>query len=83
MLKTLLICWIPAVVTLSRAAVADYIDTIAFGATVSEQSHGFTQVRSEIIHGGLGEPARRLLPLDPISYNGGSLSFRLKVDPQQ
>ena len=34
-------------------------------------------------NGGLGEPARQLLPLEPVSYNGGWVSFRLKVDPQQ
>jgi hypothetical protein len=58
------------------------LDVISFGDPASEQSHGLTQFRSEVVHGGLGEQARQLLPLDPISYNGGWVSFKLKVDPR-
>ena len=37
---------------------------------------------SEVIRGGLGEPARRLLPRSPLSdMYGGELNFKLKVDP--
>lgn len=67
--------------SLSRALAADYLDAIVFGDTASEQVHNFTQVNSEVIQGGLGEPARKLLPLNPVSYDGGSISFTLKVDP--
>jgi hypothetical protein len=62
---------------------AEVLDTISFGDTASEQSHGLAQIRSEVIHGGLGEPARQLLPLEPVSFNGGSVSFYLKVDPER
>jgi len=67
----------------SSATAADYLDVVSLGDAASEQSHGFTQVSSEVIRGGMGEPARRLLPLKPISYDGGSVSFTLKVDPQR
>jgi len=59
------------------------LDTLILGDAASEQSHGLTAAHSEVIRAGLGEPARRLLPLSPVSYNGGSMSFALKVDPQQ
>jgi hypothetical protein len=64
------------------AVAADYQDVISFGDPNSEHSHGLSQFRSEVIQGGLGEKARQLLPLDPVSYNGGSVSFTLKVDPK-
>lgn len=57
------------------------VDSITFGDATSERGHGFTQMQSEVVRGGLGEPARQLLPLDPVSYNGGWVSFMLKVDP--
>jgi hypothetical protein len=66
---------------LTRAVAAVTLDTISFGDTTSERSHALEQVRSEVIHGGLGESARQLLPLNPVSYNGGSVSFTLAVDP--
>jgi hypothetical protein len=59
------------------------IDTLVLGDSVSEQAHGLTQTNSEVIHAGLGEPARQLLPLHPISHNGGSITFTLRVDPLQ
>lgn len=62
---------------------AEILDTITFGDTNSESAHQFSEIRSERIVGGLGKRARRLLPLDPASYNGGSMTFKLKVDPEQ
>ena len=59
------------------------IDTLILGDAASEQSHSLTSISSEVVHDGLGEPARRLLPLNPVSYDGGSVSFVLKVDPQR
>lgn len=72
-----------ALTALAREATGSAIDTLILGDAASEQSHGLTQAGSEVIHGGLGEPARRLLPLSPVSHNGGSITFTLKVDPQQ
>lgn len=75
------------IIFLSAALAADGsltaagLDQITFGDAVSEQLHSLTQTNSEIIRDGLGEPARQLLPLNPVSFNGGSVSFNLKVDP--
>lgn len=65
------------------AAGGGTIDTLVLGDSVSEQAHGLTQTNSEVIHAGLGEPARQLLPLHPVSHNGGSITFTLLVDPLQ
>lgn len=58
-------------------------DTVILGDSASEQAHGLTQTNSEVIHVGLGEPARQLLPLHPVSHNGGSITFTLLVDPER
>lgn len=68
---------------IASTTAADYLDVLSFGDASSEHGHGLTQVRSEAISGGLGEPARQLLPLEPVSYNGGSVSFNLAVDPKR
>ncbi|HEX9048330.1 MAG TPA: hypothetical protein VF988_14990, partial [Verrucomicrobiae bacterium] len=83
MLKHYTLSLMVAVACLARAVAADYMDAITFGDAASELSHGLVQANSEIIQGGLGQPARRLLPLNPISYDGGSVTFTLKVDPQR
>ena len=56
-------------------------DTLQFGSIASEQAHGLTANLSDTIVGGLGEPARRLLPQNPASWEGGRLAFTLKIDP--
>lgn len=70
-----------AIVLVCSTAAADCLDTVFFGNNESERSHQFSQINSAVIRGGLGEPARELLPLNPVSYNGGFISFILKVDP--
>ena len=57
------------------------IDTVVFGDSGSEASHALAAVSSESITGALDQPARRLLPLDPVDINGGSLSVTMTVDP--
>ena len=59
------------------------LDTLIFGSADSERGHSLTAQRSDVIAGGLGESARRLLPLEPQSWEGGSTAFTLKVDPHQ
>ncbi len=59
------------------------VDTIIFGDAASEKSHILRAEGSEIIKGGLDEPARQLLPKEPASFQGGSLTFTIKVDPQK
>ena len=59
-------------------------DSLTFGNADSEQSHTLKAASSDTItHGGLDESARRLLPLDPPTWEGGSVSFTMKVDPNQ
>ena len=67
----------------SQALPASNLDMIALGDAGSEQAHALLGVSSEVIKGLLGESARRLLPLNPPSWEGGRLSLTLKVDPEQ
>jgi hypothetical protein len=57
------------------------VDVLTFGQPQSEQAHALTAERSEVFTGGLSEPARRLLPPETEGYEGGGMSFTLKVDP--
>jgi hypothetical protein len=59
------------------------VDTLALGSAESEKAHGFTTENSETLTGGLGEPARQLLPPATATYTGGSVAFTMKVDPDQ
>ncbi|HEY3325453.1 MAG TPA: hypothetical protein VGP72_33685 [Planctomycetota bacterium] len=59
------------------------VDSLAFGDAQSEQRHALSSDHSETIKGGLGDPARRLLPLDKPEWQGGRLSFEMKVDPEK
>ena len=63
---------------LSRAAVTD---TLVFGDAKSESAHALTASHSDTITGGLSQPARRLLPLQPPTWQGGTVSFVMKVNP--
>lgn len=59
------------------------LDTVVLGDAPSEGAHRVTAERSDVICGGLGKPARRLLPREPVSFEGGAVAFTLKVDPQR
>ena len=56
-------------------------DTLTFGDMASEQSHGLTAEDSKLVTGGLSEPARILTPRTPPTWEGGTVSFTMKVDP--
>ena len=58
-------------------------DTIVFGNAASETNHAFTGSHSEIIVGGLGQPARIALPQTDPAWEGGRLAFTLQVNPQK
>jgi hypothetical protein len=58
------------------------LDAMAFGDTASETSHACTASQSQIISGGLGEPARILLPKTDPDWEGGGVAFVLRVNPQ-
>ena len=59
----------------------EYNDMITFGDLDSEKLHYFDSDSSAVINGGLQEFARVLLPLQPNTWEGGRLSFKLKIDP--
>ena len=59
------------------------IDLLSFGDADSERGHGLKTERSEAIQGGLSQPARRLLAGGPNSWEGGSLEWKMNVDPQK
>ena len=62
-------------------ALAQQVDTLTFGDLAAEKAHAFAAERSDVIKGGLDEPARRILPLEPNDWQGGKLAFTMKVDP--
>lgn len=59
------------------------IDTVKFGDADSEKNHQFSDDHSEIIQGGLNQPARHLLPLDTATYEGGRINVVMKVDGEK
>ena len=63
------------------AAQSGIVDTLTFGNAPSEQNHQLSADHSEALTGGLGESARRLLPQTPADWQGGSVAFTMKVNP--
>lgn len=72
-----------ALLLLAGAASAQVLDTLSFGNPASEQSHNLVGTNSDITTGALGEPARRLLPNGNNDWQGGRVSFVMKVDAGQ
>lgn len=79
--------FLPLILTLLGVATsipASPLDTVVFGDTTSESSHGLVAVASGTTTGALAQPARFLQPiLNAGSYgvNGGDLTFAMTVDP--
>jgi hypothetical protein len=69
-----------AALVAGRVAAAD-LDAVKFGDAASEQRHHLAADGSDTIRGGLDQPARRLLPLSPPTWEGGHVSFTVAVDP--
>jgi hypothetical protein len=70
--------------TMMVSSASAIVDTLVLGDARSETNHVFTSDGSEMISGGLSQPARRLNPpAADAKYNwsGGNVSFNLKVDP--
>jgi len=59
------------------------VDTLSFGNAASEASHAAAANASSTVVGGLGESSRVLLPQTPQSWQGGSVAFTMKVDPNK
>ncbi len=72
-------CLLPAL----TAVAAPFPDTLVFGDTASEQAHGLTAApgASDVVDGGAGAKARRLLPPPAGGWEGGALTFDLTVAP--
>jgi hypothetical protein len=66
---------------IAAAGPASIVDSIRFGDAKAEAAHALSDDHSETIKGGLDEPARRLLPLEPADWQGGMVTFTMKVDP--
>ncbi|BCM93734.1 hypothetical protein IAD21_05625 [Abditibacteriota bacterium] len=58
-------------------------DILSVGNPASEAEHGLSADHSEIVAGGLGEPARILLPPEARGWQGGKVTFTMNVDPQK
>ncbi len=70
------------VVAFSPAArAADIVDSVSFGDAASEKAHSVTCDLGSIVQGSLGDSARMLSPRAPATWDGGTMSFTLNVDP--
>jgi hypothetical protein len=58
------------------------LDVMTFGLGGSEAAHALIADHSDTVKGTLGEPARRLLALETPKWNSGSVSFVMKIDPE-
>ncbi len=56
-------------------------DHILFGDEQSETAHVFSGAETEVISGGYGVPARKILQPKEKSWQSAPMSFKLKVDP--
>ncbi|MDR3406090.1 MAG: hypothetical protein P4L99_26625 [Chthoniobacter sp.] len=65
------------------AHAAPTIDDLVLGDAASEAQHQLTASKSEVVPGAMKQPARRLLPGGDQPWEGGRLSFTMKVDPKQ
>ena len=72
-----------ALLSMRAEAGAATLDRIDFGSAQSEQSHQMTAAHSDTLSGLLNEPARRLLPDSTPNWQGGALTFSMKVDPDK
>jgi hypothetical protein len=74
--------FLAAVMPSARAGSA-ILDTLVFGDGQSETNHAVVGDHSKIITGGLEATARQLLVREGRDWQGGSVAFTLRVDPEQ
>ena len=77
----LLVLWATPCVIIAQATT--WIDELSFGDEQSERNHLLTAMSSEKIKGAMRKPARILLPQEPLTWEGGKVSFVTKVDAQK
>lgn len=75
--------WVIGTVNIWGARVAGVWDEIVFGQPSSERRHGFSGTATEIVRGGMEEPARVLLPVPGERVEGGNMTFTMEVDPER
>lgn len=83
MKKVVTLCLLTLGYALSGFSQTGFLDEIAFGNASSEKKHAFSGQAAEVIRGGLDEPARLLLPVEGERVEGGSVRFKMKVDPEK
>lgn len=66
---------------LTALAAQPALDGLNFGVADSEAAHAVTASQSEVRKGAMDQPARILLPGGAQPWEGGKVSFKMKVDP--
>lgn len=79
-LLSFLLAWALIASGLLRASL---LDTVVFGNDASETAHDLQAEHSDFASGGLGESSRRLLPGGAEPWQGGTLRFTVRVDPEK
>lgn len=79
MLLRLLLLLLP----LAAFAATPLVDEFTPGDAASEAKHEVKAVKSDVIRGAMDLPARRLLSGGDQPWEGGRVSFTMKVDPQR
>ncbi|MEI6892222.1 MAG: hypothetical protein V5783_08635 [Pontiella sp.] len=64
------------------SAMGGVVDSVQFGHSQSEAAHGLEAELSEVFQGGFGVQARRFLPKEELDWQGGQVTFEMKVDPE-
>ena len=59
------------------------LDRLGLGNPASETAHGVASSLSSSLSGALSQPARVLNPTEPAGSWGGTLRFRMMVDPKE
>jgi hypothetical protein len=73
---------VPGFLFAAGIASSDILDWMILGDEASESGHELQADRSEVLSGLLGEKARRLLSGGAQPWQGGTLKFSLKVNPE-
>ena len=58
-------------------------DVLSFGIEASETQHQLQAKESKIVQGGLNQLARIMLPRQVQSFEGGTIAFKMAVDPEK
>ena len=70
-------------VTAGSAYGSEIVDQVQFGEASAEKSHDLSTERGDRFVGALDLPALRLMPPRKKGWRGGTVTFTMKVDPDQ